>query len=35
VFEKGLLRRIFGPERGKWWEAGEKCIMGSFVTCTL
>jgi len=33
VFENRVLRRIFGPK--KWWEAGEDCIMRSFVTCTL
>jgi len=31
MFEKRALRRIFGPER----EAGEDCIMSSFITCTL
>jgi hypothetical protein len=34
VFEKKVLRRLFGPTR-KWWEAGEDCIMRSFLTCTL
>jgi hypothetical protein len=31
VFENRMLRRIFGPKR----EAGESCIMRSFITCTL
>jgi hypothetical protein len=31
VFER-MLRRIFGPERK---EAGEKCIMRSFIMCML
>jgi hypothetical protein len=35
VFENRVLRRIFGPKRVKWQEAGENCIMKSFVTCTL
>jgi hypothetical protein len=30
--ENRVLRRIFGP---KWKEAGEDCIMRSFITCTL
>jgi hypothetical protein len=30
-----VLRRIFGPKREKWREAGEDCIMRSFKTCTL
>jgi hypothetical protein len=29
------LRRIFGPKRRKWPEAGENCIVRSFITCTL
>jgi len=35
VFENRVLRRIFGPKRGKWLEDGEDCIIRSFVTCTL
>jgi hypothetical protein len=35
VFEYWMLRRIFGPKRRKWWEAGEDCIMRSFITFTL
>jgi hypothetical protein len=27
-----VLRRIFVPKR-KWREAGEDCIMRSFITC--
>jgi hypothetical protein len=30
VFENGVLRRIFGPQREKVGEAGEDCIMRSF-----
>jgi hypothetical protein len=30
-----VLRRIFGPKRGKWREAGEDCLMRSFITCKL
>jgi hypothetical protein len=29
-----VVRRISGPKR-KWREAGEDCIMKSFVVCTL
>jgi len=31
VFENRVLRRTFEPQK----EAGEDCIMKSFVTCTL
>jgi hypothetical protein len=31
MFENRVLRRIFGPWR-RWLEAGEECIMGSFIT---
>jgi hypothetical protein len=34
VFVNRALRGIFGPKR-KWQEAGEDCIMGSFITCAL
>jgi hypothetical protein len=34
VFEKRLLRRIFGPEKNEVIEVGEDCIMRSFITCT-
>jgi hypothetical protein len=34
VSENRVLRRIFEPGM-KWQEAGEDCIMRSFVTCTL
>jgi hypothetical protein len=34
MFEVSVLRRIFGPKREKviGWE---KCIMRSFICCTL
>jgi hypothetical protein len=32
VSENRVLRRIIGPKRQ---EAGEDCIMRSFITCTL
>jgi hypothetical protein len=35
VSENRVLRRIFGPKGRKWQEAGEHCIMRSFITCTL
>jgi len=36
VSENRELRRIFGPLRGrKVREAGEDCIMRSFMTCKL
>jgi hypothetical protein len=35
VFENKVLRRTYGPKREKRWEAGEDCIMRSFITCTL
>jgi hypothetical protein len=31
VFENRVLRRMFGPKR----EAGEDCIMKSFITCNF
>jgi hypothetical protein len=31
VFENRVLRRIYGAKR----KVGEKCIMRSFITCTL
>jgi hypothetical protein len=34
VFENRVLRRIFECKR-KWREAGEVCIIRSFITCTL
>jgi len=30
-----MLRRIFGSKREKWLEAGEDCIMKSFITFLL
>jgi hypothetical protein len=35
VFEKRLLRRIFGPKRDEVTEAGGNYIMKSFITSTL
>jgi len=36
VFKNSVLRRIFGDlRRRKWQEAGEDCIMKSFIPCTL
>jgi hypothetical protein len=35
VFENRVLMRIFGPKREKWREAGEDCIMRSFIACKL
>jgi hypothetical protein len=35
MFEIGVLRIIFGPQREEVIGAGEVCIMRSFVTCTL
>jgi hypothetical protein len=34
VFKNRVLRRIFGTKRKNWWEAGEDCVMRTFVTCT-
>jgi hypothetical protein len=34
AFEKRVLRRIFGSRR-KRQQAGENCIMRSFITCML
>jgi hypothetical protein len=35
VFENRVLRRTFGLKRDEVIEAGENCIMRSFITCTL
>jgi hypothetical protein len=35
VFENRMLRRMFGPKREEAGEAGEDCIMRSFITCTF
>jgi hypothetical protein len=35
VSENRVLRRIFGPTRRKWWEAGENYIMRSVIIFTL
>jgi hypothetical protein len=32
--ENRVLRRI-SRHTSKWWEAGEKYVMRSFITCTL
>jgi hypothetical protein len=34
AFQKRVLRRIFGPKREEMAEAGEDCIIRSFITCT-
>jgi hypothetical protein len=33
VFQKRVLRRIFGPKRDE--DKGENYIMKNFITCTL
>jgi hypothetical protein len=35
VCEDRVLRRISVTRGRKWQEAGEDCIMRSFITCTL
>jgi hypothetical protein len=35
VFENSVLRRIFGPKRDGVAGGGERCIMRSFIICTL
>jgi hypothetical protein len=35
VFDNRVLRKIFGPKRGEIQEAGENCIIKSFITCTV
>jgi hypothetical protein len=35
VFENRVLRRIFGPKRDEMMGDWRKCIMRSFITCTL
>jgi hypothetical protein len=35
VFENRVLRRIFGLKRDERYEAGERCIIRSFITSTL
>jgi hypothetical protein len=35
VLGKRVLRRIFGLKRDEIMEVGEKCVMGSFITCTF
>jgi hypothetical protein len=35
VFEKRAMKRIIGPKRDHVTNAGENCIMKSFITCTL
>jgi hypothetical protein len=34
MFEKRVLRRIFGPKTDKVQGSGENCIMRSLMTCT-
>jgi hypothetical protein len=34
MFENGVLRRIFGPERDEVTVSGENCIMRSSIICT-
>jgi hypothetical protein len=34
VFENRMLRRILNLRGINWLEAGEDCIMRSFITCT-
>jgi hypothetical protein len=35
MFENRMLRKIFGTKGEKRLEAGEDCIMRSFMTCKL
>jgi hypothetical protein len=35
AFENRVLRRLFGPKRDEGREAGEDCIMRSFINFTL
>ena len=35
VFRNKVLRKIFGPKGEEVTGAGEKCIMRSFIPCTL
>jgi hypothetical protein len=35
VFENRVQRRILDLRGKKWWEAGEHCIMRSFIASTL
>jgi hypothetical protein len=35
VFEKKVLRRIFGPKRDEVTERWRNCITRSFMICTL
>jgi len=35
VFENRVFRRICGPKRVKWMEAGEDCMTWSFIIFTL
>jgi hypothetical protein len=34
MFENRMLRKIFGPRGKKYREAGERCIMRSFMIAT-
>jgi hypothetical protein len=35
VSENRVLRKIFGPKGGKYQEAGEKCVIKSFLIFNL
>jgi hypothetical protein len=35
VCENRVLRKTYGPNMEEVGEAGEDCIMWSFITCTL
>jgi hypothetical protein len=35
VFERMLLRRIFGTKREEVWEDGKDCIMRNFIASML
>jgi hypothetical protein len=35
VFENRVLKKYLELRGRKWWEAGEGCIMRSFITSTL
>jgi hypothetical protein len=35
VYENRVLRGVFGTKGEEWQEAGEDCIMRSFITCGL
>jgi hypothetical protein len=35
VFENRVLRRIYGPKKNNWQEAGGDCVIRSLITSTL